>query len=86
MEQDLEEPNRCNYYQVKGQEYREQENPGGTAHPKFKDSRGFYVEEQEQEKEQEQEIDPESNPRPPEEEQRSRIDLLNTLYHKQHAS
>ena len=47
-------------------EYKEQENPGVTVHPKTMDRRGIYKEGQEQEREQEQEIDPATNPRPPE--------------------
>ena len=51
-EQELEEPDRYKDYQVKDQEYKEQENPGGTAHTKTKDNREFYMELEEHDEEQ----------------------------------
>ena len=65
---ELKEQGKCNYYQVKGQEYKEQKNPGVTAHPNSKYRMGFYMKEQ-TEKEQEIDIDPATNHRPLEEEQ-----------------
>ena len=50
--QELDEPDRCNNYQVKEQEYREQENPGGTAHIEIKNNREFHMNGEEHGKEQ----------------------------------